>query len=421
MKVLIISYFYPPSNLTAANRPYYWAKYLAENGEEVTVITRPWSENQGSFSDIHQQVIQSDKITVSHEDKVRVIRMKEHDSFLRKMRNNSIIKRCRLSSFFTFLDIIIRNFFPSTSEFKFFEQVAQKENEKDNYDVLLISGGPHHQFYIGNRIKRQYPDIKWIADYRDEWNSMPTLESRERLLKVLDAYFEKKWTSNAYCFTYVNSTYINRLASFIKKKGYVIENGFNPPLTSESNTSDEKLVFTFLGTLYSYQEIDATSSLLKRVQAQTNKIVKINFIGSLIEDNVESRLRSVFSWCSALVLTKRIPREKTAAYIAETNFFLMFPFREMSGIVPTKVFDYLPYKKPILFFPKDGGKIDELLNQSNLSLKGDTEEEVALSILQVNSTDKWGNKSIELYSRQANCSNLHRLLLNVKGEINEIQ
>ena len=42
--VLIISYFFPPCNLTASQRAFNWAKYLKEFGYNPIVITRKWDQ-----------------------------------------------------------------------------------------------------------------------------------------------------------------------------------------------------------------------------------------------------------------------------------------------------------------------------------------------------------------------------------------
>ena len=41
--VLIVSYFYPPCSLTAAQRPAGWVKYLPSYGYRPIVITRNWN------------------------------------------------------------------------------------------------------------------------------------------------------------------------------------------------------------------------------------------------------------------------------------------------------------------------------------------------------------------------------------------
>lgn len=44
-KVLIISYFFPPCNLTASQRSMGWARYLREQGWDPIVVTRNWEQH----------------------------------------------------------------------------------------------------------------------------------------------------------------------------------------------------------------------------------------------------------------------------------------------------------------------------------------------------------------------------------------
>ena len=50
-KILIISYFFPPCNLTAAQRVYSLAKYLSKYGFYPTIVTRRWDHSIGKLKD----------------------------------------------------------------------------------------------------------------------------------------------------------------------------------------------------------------------------------------------------------------------------------------------------------------------------------------------------------------------------------
>ena len=39
MKILIVSYYFPPQNSIASLRPYSWAKWWSRAGHDVTVLT----------------------------------------------------------------------------------------------------------------------------------------------------------------------------------------------------------------------------------------------------------------------------------------------------------------------------------------------------------------------------------------------
>ena len=66
-KVLIISYFFPPCNLTASNRALFWAKYLKDYGYDPIVITRKWDHKIKSPRDIAyhplmKKLVKNDKL-----------------------------------------------------------------------------------------------------------------------------------------------------------------------------------------------------------------------------------------------------------------------------------------------------------------------------------------------------------------------
>src|ERR1700722_6727737 len=54
-KVLIISYFFPPCNLTASQRAQSWANYLSQFGYKPVVITRRWDHPISHLSDVSKE------------------------------------------------------------------------------------------------------------------------------------------------------------------------------------------------------------------------------------------------------------------------------------------------------------------------------------------------------------------------------
>ena len=52
-KVLVLSYFFPPCNLTASQRSLGWAKYLNKFGFYPIFITRNWEHHINGPEDMH--------------------------------------------------------------------------------------------------------------------------------------------------------------------------------------------------------------------------------------------------------------------------------------------------------------------------------------------------------------------------------
>lgn len=380
-KVLFISYFYPPCNLTASNRVYYWANYFTTHKIKVSVISRHWDTEIRTFSDLKSINKNGEIQTI--EDDIDVFRLDEYHTLLKRFREFKLLRKLGVSRFLTFMDIFLTSIFPSFSEYRYFRKKAFNLISADPQNwIVIISGGPHQQFNIGYNLKRKFPQLKWVADYRDEWTSRPSFERKSIFLSIINRHFERKWLSNVEYFTYVNYVYITRIADLIGKKGEVIENGYNNPIKYDKiEKNPNELIFTFLGTLYKHQEILATSQLLRAFAKQKPNIyIKLNFIGIELQDNISIHVKKIFNWCDQLNISARLNRDELKPIIEITDIFVMFPIQKMDGVIPTKVYDYLPYKKPILFFPSDNGRIYDILKKTGLGIS-DTDEEIVLKML----------------------------------------
>ena len=51
-KILILSYFFPPSTITGSYRVNSWAKHLSKFGFYPIIVTRTWNENINNYYDL---------------------------------------------------------------------------------------------------------------------------------------------------------------------------------------------------------------------------------------------------------------------------------------------------------------------------------------------------------------------------------
>lgn len=386
-KILIISYFYPPCNLTGAKRPSIWSKHLSNFGYTPVVITAPWNNKSNDFTHDYPQENTIKKIHNENEPVIYTVQPK------RILKNRKVIgaltnKLGIIRRLISFIELILQNISIVLSQYYTFYKVADKLIQKDS-DIkgVIISGMPFNQFYIGYKLKKKHPNILWIPDYRDEWTSRPNFEKNftNWFFNLYDRYFEKKWTSNANFFTYVDETYLLRIQKLINKKGFVISNIAQKKEPINRNPKHENgIVLTFAGTLYKHQNIDFLANGIKQFLAENqNSKITINFIGSKIIKGSETWINSVFPDHPNLTLniTKRVPEEEIINYYKISDALIMFPIKNMSGIVPTKVLNYLYLEIPILFVPTDKGAIHKLINNSSTGYTPIDENEL-LSVLE---------------------------------------
>ena len=365
-KVIIISYFFPPCQLTGGNRAGYWATNFYKHGIFPIIITRRWDNKIESFDDISKPtinkeiVIKDEKKTIYYLPHIPTSR----DEFLNRNKNKfSLIRKC-MSLFEIFYNNLHIKF---SLSYNFYKKANQLLEYDKSISTVIISAMPFNNFFIGYTLKKKFPNLHWIADYRDEWTSRnKNIPVKEKIVNYYDKFFEKKWVSTARFITYVDNYYIDDIKKAANNpNGIVIRNGFLKEQSLKVNKKKLTIVFTFAGTLYHDQNIECFGKFLETYSKEKSNIsFKINFLGSTINNRIiiSNKIRKAFSQGKIeLNLTERVSKEELFGYYEKSNFLLMFPFKDKKGALPTKVLNYLPLKIPILFYPSDNGAIENLI------------------------------------------------------------
>ncbi len=169
LKILIISYSWPPRNAISVHRPYSWARYWSEQGNDVTVLTAK------------KQIFDSPlDLDLPHLKNVNVIELPYYLfwSPLLKFPFIEKIGKWFKKKFSNYLEPSYdpRNYwYYSTSPI--FSKIAR------NVDVVISTYGPEVSHSIGCKMKILNPSIYWIADYRDLWSENPGLDDAPKKLK----------------------------------------------------------------------------------------------------------------------------------------------------------------------------------------------------------------------------------------------
>ena len=281
-KILILSYYFPPSNFTGGKRTEFWVKYFHENGFYPIVITRQWNNNQISLL----EKTKNNTLSIEHYETYEIHRLPYRRSLRDKMSKYNFLKI--LQKTITFLELLISNFSISILQYSNFYRYSLDILKKNDVQYLIASGRPFHLFHIGFKIKNQFPDIYWIPDYRDEWTThekYPKNNFLQKTLHALERNSEKKWTSNATKYISVSSYLCTNIEDLVKKPFIIIPNGFNSEKTIPSFNSPsfdgKHITLSYFGTIYPYQPIkELINTLKKLIIRYSNKYhLSIQFFG----------------------------------------------------------------------------------------------------------------------------------------------
>ena len=384
--VLIISYFFPPCNLTASQRAFNWAKYLKEFGYNPIVITRKWDQPISVATDLGVSSLNMNSTDIKNE-KYRVIHMPYKASIKDKIYIN-FPKSKVLRKTLSFIELIVQNY---TIKFLPYVNIFNKSIDlinQENIKKVIITGTPFPCFHFGFLLKKEFKNIKWIADYRDDWTTTELVLNRSlwnKLIFKMDQKSEKKWIKTANAITSVSQFYVNKISNYNNVNGYELINGFDEEVENlpKKKLKTNKFVITYNGSLYDSQKIEPVLEVIKElIITYKNKIdILLNFPGLAFDPEQSKRVKKIFfDLKENIIITQRLERKKVLKIQQESHLLLMISHENIKGIPSSKLYEYIGLKKPILLYPNDKDIIEKTLNKTNLGIICNTKKEVKFNM-----------------------------------------
>jgi hypothetical protein len=384
-KILVISYFFSPCTLTAALRIENWAKYLNEFGYYPIVITRKWEKEVALPQDMHYSTTLG--VEIEHKKNHEVHYM-PYSASLR----DKLFTYGRFGLFQKMLslkEIILQNWFLKSCPFYNIFEEANRLIEKDPaIKKMIISGNPFVQFSFGNKLKKRYPNLKWVADYRDDWTTTELVKSRsflERFILKIERVSEKKWVSSAAFITSVSGYYAEKIGRFIGGEGYEILNGFGEDISSdfEAKVDVSRFEITYNGSLYNSQPIEPFLEVFKCLieEFKSKVTIHLNFPGLDFDKRQSERVRKLLvGFEENYTITSRIPRLEVLEMQKKSQLVLMFSHQDLKGIPSSKLYEYVGLGKPTVLYPNDKDIIEQTLLDTGLGIVCDSKEELLIKL-----------------------------------------
>ena len=373
-KVLILSYFFPPCNLTAAQRSLGWARTLHLHGYYPVIITRNWEHHINSPDDMHHDS-GSELISEQHEG---------YEVFYIPFRGNlrdriyskyGKSKYSLLRKGLSFLELIGHNYSNAAIPFSDIYDFANSYiNSNKDVEAIVVTGNPFEIFRFGYLLNRKF-NIPWIADYRDDWNTSEVNSSRgfaDGILKKLAVNSEKRWIATASCITSISPYYAEKIASFTGRPGYVLLNGFFPEDYHEFRDIplNDEFTVVYNGMLYPSQHIEVFLNAFKMLvdlYPQHRSKIMLRFPGIKFLKHVSDRVAGLMKgYDDVIELTERISRKEVLRIQASSHLLLMVAHNNATGIPSSKIYEYLGLGKPVLICPSDKNILEETFSAYNI-------------------------------------------------------
>ena len=354
-KVLILSYYWPPSGGSGVQRWMYFAKYLVEFGIQPTVITV--DEKYASYPSKDESFNEIIKNVQVH--KTKTLEPLRFYSFLKSGKSDKVVpqgnvggkKKGVLDKVATY---VRANFFMPDARVGWNKYAFNKAKEllqKEHFDLVITTGPPHSTHLVGQKLKKEL-GITWMVDFRDPWTEVyyNNLFKRTPKNEALDKAMELSVLQNADKVLTVGPSMMKLLADKVPSqpdKFHYIYNGFDAEKFQKLQ-KQKKEVFTirYVGTLTENYPYKATIEAVNQLSLD-KKSISIELIG-----NIEASVLEYFLSNSSLPVTctPSVSHSEAIQYMKNADILLLLlPFMEQSQIMLTgKLFEYLATENPIL-------------------------------------------------------------------------
>lgn len=359
-RVLIITYYWPPSGGAGVQRWLKFSKYLPSAGWIPVILTvdPEYAAYPSRDTSLFDEV--PIDIEVHRTKAVNYFSLYNKDSAKIPHAGFSSGKDDSLKGIFS--RFIRGNFFipdPRRGWNNYAYRKACRLIREENISHIITTSPPHSTQLIGLRLKRRFPSIRWVADLRDPWTDIyyydlfrPSLPAR-----MIDRAMEKKVLTKADTLITVGpslAALLGSKADDIEERIHLLPNGFDEEDFENMVPADPAIfTITYVGTLSQAYPLTAFTEAVKSLNEKGVR-VKTRFVGS-IPEIVREQIPAYTEDNPEFIPYCDHP-EAIRHMISASMLLLVIPDHlSRRSILTGKIFEYMAAGKPILFIgPTDG-------------------------------------------------------------------
>ena len=383
-KVLVITYYWPPGGGAGVQRWLKFAKYLRNFDWEPVIYTAKNGEmpviDESLEKDIPKNIIiLKTKIWEPYNIYKLFIGRKKNDKI-----NASFLSENKKTTFSEKLSVWIRgNFFiPDARKFWIKPSISylKKYLEQNKIDVIVSSGPPHSMHLIALGLKNEFPNIKWIADFRDPWTNIDFYDEL-KLSKSSDKKhkaLELKVLENAdmiLCIGNEMNEDFKKIYPKQSEKFKVITNGYDEEdIFNGTLEKDKKFSIAHIGTLVKSRNPEVLWKVLKELtneNAVFKNELEIKLVGK-VDINVIESIAS-YGLKDFVKKINYLPHKEVIKEQQKTKVLLLLvnQTKNAKGILTGKVFEYLAASVPILAIGPVDGDLAQIIKTTESGIISD--------------------------------------------------
>ena len=370
LNVLLVTYSFPPAGGVGVLRAASLARYLPAEGIRLDVLTTRNASAVGTDSALLKEL--SGEVTIH-----RTITL-DLPFGLKKWLKRRITRSGNPSGGATpvagkpnFLkralqDVLLPD--PQVTWLPVLARAARRVVRTRNIDLVLITVPPFSSVLLVDKLRRKFPHLPIVVDFRDEWLST-TIDlvsfSRSDRAMTVAREAEASAVTNATAVVAVTEAARREIRSRypmeLETKFQFIPNGFDATRLSRTGPAapsppDARLVATYIGSIYGSTEPSTLVQALQSLPPEVKARFKLRFIGRI----EEPRFRDTLLQLGDMVeLCGFLPQQEALAAVNEADYALLITHDPLN--VSAKFYDYIGAGKPILATVHPDGEVRRLL------------------------------------------------------------
>lgn len=396
IRILIITYHFPPLDVISSYRTYSFARYLPEHGIEPTILTHFWeNENNKNIKSNQKNSYKwqpnGTKIAIEENDEYKVIRIPRIKTISQKIIDIFIsipIIRTLISLLLRLSGIFNPHIIYSHQLFK---KHLTNHLKDTKYDFIMVSISPDEHLKLAAWIESKY-NIPFICDYRDTYDNRilspdfnPNIKTKINLL--IREFYHKKWMKKCSLLISVSKILVAKLLEKTgTRQALEIRNGYDPDRLDQSMEKIDKKYFniTYAGRIYPDQNIEpfvlALRRFIEQIGPSGSSLLRINFQG-IVDSEAFTYLKKTIPNGILHVEKERIPSDKMYDKISKSSILFIMSYNK-PGVYSGKLMDYVGSYRNILMIPSDNGVISEFIKNGELGLSTNDVEKASAFLIE---------------------------------------
>lgn len=408
-RVLIITYYWPPSGGAGVHRWLKISKYLAENNT-VYVYTPANPDFALKDESLLQKVSPKIKVLkrkifepyfiyrafVKKSDKGQVNQPSSVDT------SKSPIKRMGKWARGNMFIPDPRVFWVKPS-FRYLKKIIKEEN----IEVIISTGPPHSMHLIGLKLKKHFGHkVNWISDFRDPWTDIDFYEmlSVGKRADNKNKRLEKQVVEQSDTVVTISNRWDGVFAEMNQNRRKIITNGFDSVDYKTNHVKDNPyFTITHLGSINADRNPESlwiALSNLCEINEEFKSNLRVRLVGN-VHENVKSDVEK-FGLTGQVEFVANMPHKQAIEqlYNSSLSLLLLNNAKNIAGIAPGKMYEYMGVGNPIFAVGQLDGDAGKIITENELGTITDFGDSDGAEKAILAFYDSYSNNNLQRFSQE---------------------